>query len=642
MTNSVTVTAPGGVAETNITNNTDDDVNQPASLTITKDDGFTVVAPGSVLTYTIDITNNGAVALTDLTVTDTLPAEVDFQSAVPTPTTNVGGVLTWNHAGLGLTGPFAPGATTSINLTIQVKDNVDIPSGVTSITNNITVSDSVTGTTDDDDDTDALARDNVKDLIASNHPPTIYPEVTIGEILTYRISLVVPAGVTMTNLRAVDVLETGLAFDECQTVSAPDLTSTRAGGIAGACPLGGSAANLDPAVTNSGHNITMDFGDVTNNHPTEDRTLSVDYWVVVLDTADNNNGVTGINNFVTWQWDGGSLTGEALPVDIVEPNMSILKDASQTVALIGRTITFTIDIEHTALSSTDAYDVVVTDQLPSGLEYVGNVTVTGLSYDRFNYDTVTSTITFEWDVFPLLATSTITFDATFVGPPPVVNEASVAWTSIPLDPGVQSEYNADSTERFYDPLDLTGVNDYGVSSSVTINRPALPKTGFAPGKITNLPAQPKEKEYRQIDSLTLEIPRLDVNLPVVGIPTYAQGWDLTWLSNQAGWLEGTAYPTLAGNTGITAHTYLADGTPGPFVDLGSLYYGDQVYIHANGHKYTYAVREVRLVYPQNLSVLRHEEYDWVTLITCREYNESTDDYNYRVVVRAVLVEVEPE
>jgi LPXTG-site transpeptidase (sortase) family protein len=352
--------------------------------------------------------------------------------------------------------------------------------------------------------------------------------------------------------------------------------------------------------------------------------------------------VSGINNKVTWNWVGGSLEASAPALEILEPELSILKDASPATALLGSTITFTIDIEHTDISTANAYDVVVSDQLPVGLQYIGNVTVTGQSHDRFNYDTVASTVTFEWDVFPLLATAHITFDATFVGPPPVLNEASVAWTSIPLDPGVQSSYNASSTERFYDPLDPAGVDDYRTTSRVTINRPPLPKTGFAPGRVTALPAQPQEKEYKQLDTLTLEIPRLGVKLSILGVPISAQGWDLTWLSNQAGWLEGTAYPTLAGNSGLTAHTYLADGTPGPFVNLGSLYWGDNVYIHANGSKYIYEVREVRLLWPEDVSVLRHEEYSWLTLITCREYNEKARDYTYRVAVRAVLVRVEPE
>ena len=499
----------------------------PYSLSVTKDDGLSVVAPGSLLTYTIEIINNGAENLTDITATDTLPGDVIFQSAVPAPTTNAGGILTWDHAGLGLTGPFAPGASTSISLTVRVRDNADIPAGVSDITNSVSISDSVTGTTDSDDDTNTLARTNTKALTDTNHAQTVFPEVAIGEILTYRISLIVPAGVTMTNLRAVDVLETGLAFDECLSVTSTDLTSTINPGnpsdLSGACP----AAAGDPNVTDAGHNIIFDFGDVTNTNATEDRTLSVDYWVDVLDIAENNNGVTGINNAVTWQWDGGSLAGFALPVEIVEPDMSIQKTVSPEVALLGSTLTFTVDVEHTAVSRADAYDVVITDILPPGLGYVDGsfAFATGaLTTPNVAYDATTTTLTVAWDHFPLLATSSFTFDAIFVGPSPVTNEASAAWTSLPIDPQPdgtpvqQSNYNAEFTERWYDPLDTTGVDDYRVSSSVSIRKPNLPKTGFAPGRITPLPEQPRDKDYQQMASMTLEIPRLGVNLPIVGVP----------------------------------------------------------------------------------------------------------------------------
>jgi LPXTG-site transpeptidase (sortase) family protein len=573
--------------------------------------------------------NYGAYDLTDITITDTLPVDVTFVDASIPPDDITGNVLIWKGISLKI------GDTLSITVEVSVNDH---PAGA-SITNTVEVFDNITRSGASAEDTDTIAVSNTKVISNTNVNNDTDTKVFIGEVITYQISLTVPPG-TLGNLRALDELEEGLAFDECLGASVSDpgaVTTTLAGGFADACP----AASGDPHVTAAGHDVLFDFGDVTNNGAT-DQTITLQYTVDVLDVAANVNGVTGLNNKVTWTWDGGSLEAFAPALEIIEPDLSILKNASPSVALLGSTITFTVDIEHTDLSTADAYDVVVTDQLPSGLEYIGNVMLTGLAYDRFNYDTATSTITFEWDVFPLLATSSITFEATFVGPPPVVNEASVAWTSIPLDPGVQSNYNASSTERFYDPLNPAGVNDYGLTSSATINVPRLPKTGFAPRRVTVLPAQPGEKDYKQLDPLTLEIPRLGVKLPVVGVPVSAQGWDLTWLSNQAGWLEGTAYPTLAGNTGLTAHTYLADGTPGPFVNLGSLYWGDKVYIRANGNKYIYEVREVRLLWPEDVSVLRHEEYDWVTLITCREYNEKTRDYTYRVAVRAVLVKVEPE
>ena len=167
----------------------------------------------------------------------------------------------------------------------------------------------------------------------------------------------------------------------------------------------------------------------------------------------------------------------------------------------------------------------------------------------------------------------------------------------------------------------------------------LPDTGFAPGRVSVLPAPSAEIRYRSLGDLWLEVPGLGIQIPIVGVPLQEQGWDVTQLWDQAGYLEGTAFPTWAGNTALSAHVYLSDGTPGPFVRLGELLWGDEVIIHAFGQRYRYEVREVTSVRPDDLSVLRHEEYDWVTLITCQGYDEQQDAYRSRMVVRAVLVEV---
>jgi hypothetical protein len=41
-------------------------------------------------------------------------------------------------------------------------------------------------------------------------------------------------------------------------------------------------------------------------------------------------------------------------------------------------------------------------------------------------------------------------------------------------------------------------------------------------------------------------------------------------------------------------------------------------------------------------VTQHEEYDWLTLLTCESWNQLSQSYDYRRVVRAVLVGVEAE
>lgn len=170
----------------------------------------------------------------------------------------------------------------------------------------------------------------------------------------------------------------------------------------------------------------------------------------------------------------------------------------------------------------------------------------------------------------------------------------------------------------------------------------LPETGFHPGAVSVLPAQPANLLYTS-QAMRLEIPQLGVDLPVVGVPQSGAGWDVTWLGNSAGWLNGTAYPTWNGNSVLTGHVWDALNHPGPFAQVKSLKYDDQIRIHAFGQVYIYQVRENRLVLPEQANaVLKHEEKPWITLLTCENFNELFDAYANRRMVRAVLVRVEPE
>jgi LPXTG-site transpeptidase (sortase) family protein len=667
--NRVVVTPPAGVWETIIDNNTDDVTNEPALLTVTKDDGLSVVAPGSEITYEIIVTNNGLVDLIAITVTDTLPADVTFQSATPTPATAPdgsapGGIVTWTEISL-LEGDEP------VKFTITVQVNAE--PGV-SVTNTVVAEDGNTGQRDEDEDTNQTAVQTGKALTDTNEPTSVTPSVAIGEILTYEISLDVPAGATMTNLRALDVLDFGLAFVGCVSINggellttiSPDINDDPTADFSPACndPLNPTVmaepiGNLD--LEHRGRRVLFDLGDVSN--PTSgDISLVVEYQVVVLNILANQDGLGGLNNSAAWTWGGdepaaggdapvaGVLEASADPVEIIEPDMDIVKDVSPSVAPYGATINFTFDIYHTPESTADAFDVIATDILPPGLAFVpGSVSVTGLEPTDIIYDEPRTTLYFVWDHFPLGETSFIEFQAIFVGPAPVVNTVNLEWTSLPIDPGLdgnpieQSEYNEYSTERWYDPPDDAGLNTYGSTSSVSITVPsALPATGFAPGVVSALPAQPVEKAYNAMNGIWIEIPDLGVRLPMLDVPISKDGWDLTWLSNQAGYLAGTTRPGDVGTMGVTAHVSLADGNPGPFQNLRKLFWGNKVIMYAHGYRYTYEVRENRLVLPRDMSVLRQDGYAWMTLITCEGYSSLLDAYTYRVAVRAVLLSVEPD
>jgi LPXTG-site transpeptidase (sortase) family protein len=172
----------------------------------------------------------------------------------------------------------------------------------------------------------------------------------------------------------------------------------------------------------------------------------------------------------------------------------------------------------------------------------------------------------------------------------------------------------------------------------------LPKTGFAPSTVTSLPQQPADLIYADLGDMWLEIPALNINTSIVGVPQSEDAWDVKWLGNDAGWLNGTAYPTWEGNSVITGHVYGADGLPGIFVGLKDLRKGDQVIVHMGGEKYIFEVKTSKLVRPETTAfAFEHlEKNSYLTLITCAGYNEQSGSYRFRRVVRAVLVDVQSE
>ena len=167
----------------------------------------------------------------------------------------------------------------------------------------------------------------------------------------------------------------------------------------------------------------------------------------------------------------------------------------------------------------------------------------------------------------------------------------------------------------------------------------LPDTGFTPGQFTHLPVQPSEKAYANT-AMMLEIPTLGASMPIVSVPLSEDGWDVAWLGDSAGYLNGTAFPTWTGNTVLTGHVWDAYNHAGIFSELKELKFGDQIKIHAWGMTYTYEVRESRRVSSTNVkSALQHEELDWITLVTCEDYQFFWKQYSGRRLVRAVLVSV---
>jgi LPXTG-site transpeptidase (sortase) family protein len=304
--------------------------------------------------------------------------------------------------------------------------------------------------------------------------------------------------------------------------------------------------------------------------------------------------------------DPGEVTGPGF----ADPLLTKTSNVSQ--AAVGDPVTYTIRV--TNQGNVDAENVIVRDTLPSNLEL-----------DSANSTKGTVTITPPRKVIVEIGTVspgeivTITIHATVISASPstITNTARLT-TTTPSD----------------NPLNNTSSTPVTIPSS-----PLLPETGFAPGRLTALPAQPADRLYASSD-MELAIPSLGVDIPVVGIPKVAGSWDVSWLGNSAGYLNGTAFPATAGNSVLTAHVYLPSGLPGPFVNLPSLHWGDQIVIEHGGQQYVYSVRSVEILEAwQTKAVMKHHDEAWLTLLTCKGYNALTDSYSHRVAVGAVLIAV---
>jgi len=603
-----------------------------ADLWVTKDDGLENISPGSDLVYTIIVQNDGPSDVTGAVLLDQIPDQIEV----------------WSWECYTATGG-ASGCDGILDSDEDFEDTINLPAGA-SLTYRVTARAALDATgsllnvvridspedvyddtpeNNEDRDENQILSDSGKRILETNQSHSSGQNVLIGETVTYEISIKIPAGSTVENLRGVDQLHEGLAFVTCQNVFVSDpvaVSTDLSGGFDAVCP----SDDGDPRITENGRRLAFAFGNVKNESQ-EDHWLYVSYTVAVLD-IDSNSGGVSLSNEIVWEWNGGTLVNEAPSVTIIEPQIQIEKSVNQTVVPLNTKLTFTLKVYHKPESTAPGFNLVLVDPLPYGLVYADNVDVSGTPYDDFEYEESTTTLRVYWDRFDIGDYSEITFDAVFVGPGPVANAAYLDWKSLPEDPGQQSDYNDDSTWRSYDPTTTTDIVEIIIKPSI------LPDTGFTPGMLTQLPPQ-QGVGYNPLPGTWLEIPDLGVNNRILFVPLTDSGWDLTWLSNNIGHLEGSTILTDVGNSVLTAHAVLSNGLKGPFGDLSSLRWGQKVILHSNGVQYVYEVRLNYIVRPENHFVFRQDGYAWLTLITCRDYDALSDTFLFRDVVKAVLIEV---
>jgi sortase A len=133
----------------------------------------------------------------------------------------------------------------------------------------------------------------------------------------------------------------------------------------------------------------------------------------------------------------------------------------------------------------------------------------------------------------------------------------------------------------------------------------------APNPDTSLWSPERKKAYEAsqaapggIPLAVLAIPRFRLEVPVL------EGTDELTLNRALGLIEGTARPGGRGNVGIAGHR------DGFFRCLKDIAPGDMITLRAPAGNRDYVVKSVRVVEPDDVSVLDDAPRDVLTLVTC--------------------------
>ena len=328
MTNSASVSSttpdpdPG-----NNTDSADTTVNASADLAVTKAGPATVVAGGNV-SYTVDATNNGPSNASNVTLTDTLPADVTFVSVTPS-----NGGWTCSNAGNASVTCDRPNWNSGASTTFTIV--VTAPNQTATLTNAA----SITSTTPDPDpgnNTDRVTTD-VDPSADLRLQKSGTAAVDPGETIRYRLTVTNDGPSDAADVSVTDTLPAGVTFVSasgsgwtCANAGSVSVTCSRATLVAGA-----TAPRLNVRVTapDGGAQLT-NTATVTSTTPDPD--------------PSNNSGT--------------AATRVANAADL-----SIVKRGPAT-AEPGSTISYVLRVSNAGPDA--ARDIRVTDTLPDGVTFV--------------------------------------------------------------------------------------------------------------------------------------------------------------------------------------------------------------------------------------------------------------------------------
>ena len=419
------------------------------------------VQEDDVITYQLTITNSGDIDANDVEVWDLLPPEYDACATNVISISNSGSCaaarrIEWT------------GLTVPANGSIAVTYDVIFPSGIapnetipndagvrsyTSDTNNgtgvftyypdsnidTTVTATNTAVADDPSSvvTDAVTIAKGRTTSIDEAGNALSNQATIGEVITYTVTVDIPEGTTVGNASIVDDLPSNLGL--IVGAGTPSATFTGVGGD-GAVTVSLTAGS-DPVIA------SLNDTDYTNPPGSGVDRLTLTITARVLDVPTNNHGVT-IGNTATFGWDNHDTPtpirrtrSASVNTSVVEPDIGVVKASvdsvgNDDVVVGGETVTYTVTVSNAAGTST-AHDLVVVDTLPEGVTPTFPIPNSGVWVaDGTPGDGVGGTIT--WNITSLAPDSSTALTYAVVVDDPIVVSTALTNTVV-VDATSQAE-----------------------------------------------------------------------------------------------------------------------------------------------------------------------------------------------------------
>ncbi|NNJ26985.1 isopeptide-forming domain-containing fimbrial protein [Alienimonas chondri] len=294
--------------------------------------------------------------------------------------------------------------------------------------------------------------------------------VTVGEIVRYRMMVEVPEG-THQNFQLKDLLPAGMTYLDDGTatvgfVSDGNLTSSGAHGLGTAPQQTGDETNawsLRPAFAlddarvssaggpdrwNAGDDPTFDLGTLENRDDDGNREfVVVEFNAVAANAAGNDQGTNRAGAFEASADAVATTTSNSVAVRIAEPLVTVAQSRDKAEADAGDTVRFTLTLTaDDAAARGTAFDVLLANALPPGLENLRNLSVTPSASGVTNavgvINGTADGYTVTADAMEGGSTITVTFDADLtadVSPSDTIaNHGDLTWTSLDGDYGEET------------------------------------------------------------------------------------------------------------------------------------------------------------------------------------------------------------